>query len=172
MYISRFFKETLRNKFSFYPAVLSMASSVPLVNRWVWPGLFSLSLLRASLVMAKEWEEAFFWPIAAKVICFVIHRGPELQCIYLEGIKNSPKILWEPVTEWQLYLGGTGFWLNAVEDDSCTCIEPVIEWQLYLGGTGFWLNAVEDDSCTCIEPVIEWQLYLGGTGFWTNAVED
>ncbi len=31
---------------------------------WLWPELFSQSLLCASLVKTNEWIKAFFWPIA------------------------------------------------------------------------------------------------------------
>ncbi len=34
------------------------------MNKWAWPDLFSMFVLCVSLVMANEWEEAFFWPIA------------------------------------------------------------------------------------------------------------
>ncbi len=38
-----------------WPAVLSLASIVPILNRWIWPELFSLSLLRVSLSSAGQW---------------------------------------------------------------------------------------------------------------------
>jgi len=76
--IGRVFKETLRNRLNLtwaWPKVLSMAPNIQILNKWVWPDLFSLSLLRASLVITNEWEEAFLWPIAVIVICVAIHRG-------------------------------------------------------------------------------------------------
>jgi hypothetical protein len=57
------FRETLRNRLNLtwaWPKVLSMAPNIKILNKWVWPDLFSLSLLRASLVVTIEWEEAFF----------------------------------------------------------------------------------------------------------------
>ena len=50
-----------------------MAPIVQILNKRVWPGLFSLSLLRVSLVMANEWEDTFFWPIAVSYLCCDIH---------------------------------------------------------------------------------------------------
>ena len=52
-----------------WPEVLSMAPIVQILNKCVWPELFSLSLLRVSLAFTNEWEEAFFWPIAVSYLC-------------------------------------------------------------------------------------------------------
>ncbi len=61
------FKELLRSKLTLtwvWAEVLSMASTVHILNWWVWPEFFSLSLLRVSPLKTSEWEKAFFWPIA------------------------------------------------------------------------------------------------------------
>ncbi len=66
----RIYKEILRNRLMqlrmvVEPVVLSMAP-IETFNRcmvWNWTELFSLSLLRVSLVKTNEWEGAFFWTI-------------------------------------------------------------------------------------------------------------
>jgi hypothetical protein len=59
--------------------VLSIAPVVQILNRWwVSPEFFSLSLLRISLVKTNEWEEAFFWPIAANALCCDTRRRMRL----------------------------------------------------------------------------------------------
>ncbi len=40
-----------------WPEVLSMGFIVQILNRCVWPELFSLSILRISVVIVNEWEE-------------------------------------------------------------------------------------------------------------------
>ncbi len=54
--------------------VLFMTPIVQLLHKWGLSELFSVSPFRIPLVMAKEWETAFFWPIAFWIIC-AIHEG-------------------------------------------------------------------------------------------------
>jgi hypothetical protein len=102
-------KELLRNKRRLtwgWAKVLFMASVVKILNRWTWPGLFYLSPLCVSLVMANEWEGAFFWPMAFSHLCCDIqtrmrlHRearpqgqpqvtGPQGKYTYKKMTKNS-----------------------------------------------------------------------------------
>ncbi len=68
----RIFKENLRNRLSLTsgcPEVLSMVPFLQILNRWVWPNLFLVSLWRVSLVKTNQWQEAFFWPIAVSDLC-------------------------------------------------------------------------------------------------------
>jgi hypothetical protein len=65
-------KELLRNKLRLtwgWAEVLPVAPLVHILNRWAWTGLWSLSPLCVSLVIANKWDEAFFWPIAFSHLC-------------------------------------------------------------------------------------------------------
>ncbi len=69
------FEVLLGNKRRFtwgWAEVLFMDHSVQIQywTRLAWPELFSLQLLCVFLVIANEWEGAFFWPIAFSHLCW------------------------------------------------------------------------------------------------------
>jgi hypothetical protein len=75
------FKGLLRNQLSLtrgWPEVPSMALIIQVLNMWAWPELFSLSQLCITLVMANEWEWAFFWPIEFSHLCCDTHTRMRL----------------------------------------------------------------------------------------------
>jgi len=63
-----------------------------ILSMWVWPELFSLSLLRVSLVKTNEWDEAFFWPTAVSELCVAIYRG---EWDWIKGGNPRPKIMFK-----------------------------------------------------------------------------
>ncbi len=54
-----------------WPEVLSMASIGQILNRCVWPQLFSQSILRMSVVIASEWQRAKELASGLAYPCFI-----------------------------------------------------------------------------------------------------
>jgi hypothetical protein len=71
-----------------------MAPNVQKLNSWALPELFSLSLLRVTLLKANKCKEAFFWPIADSRLFWDTHRRMRLiweGALYGQAVVEGPE---------------------------------------------------------------------------------